>query len=59
MWFSDPEDPMFLTGDVPEEVRVLHNAILGLLKDGPPIVIALNLHASNSGPDIKPFFFPH
>lgn len=59
MWFSDPEDPLLLTGDAPKEVQVLHNAILDLLAEGPPIIIALNLHASNSEPDIRPFFFPH
>ncbi len=59
MWFSDPEDPLLLTDDAPREVRVLHNAILELLREGPPIIIALNLHASNSEPDCRPFFFPH
>lgn len=59
MWFPDVEDPMLLTEDTPEEVEVLHHAILELLEDGPPITIALNLHASNSEPDIRPFFYPH
>ena len=59
MWFSDPENPLFLTYDAPKEVEVLHNAILDLLEEGPPITVALNLHASNSEPDCRPFFFPH
>ena len=53
-----PEDPLLLTDDAPREVRVLHEAILDLLEEGPPIIIALNLHASNSEPDIRPFFYP-
>ena len=59
MWFSDPENPLILTNDVPREVEVLHQTILDLLDEGPPIAIALNLHASNSEPDCRPFFFPH
>lgn len=59
MWFSDPENPLLLTNDAPMEVEVLHQTILDLLDEGPPIAIALNLHASNSEPDCRPFFFPH
>ena len=59
MWFSDSDNPLFLTNDAPMEVAVLHDAILDLLAEGPPITIALNLHASNSEPDCRPFFFPH
>ena len=59
MWFSNPEDQLLLTDDAPREVEVLHQTILDLLDEGPPITIALNLHASNSEPDCRPFFFPH
>jgi Cytosolic carboxypeptidase N-terminal domain/Zinc carboxypeptidase len=59
MWFSDPENPLLLTHDAPREVEVLHQTILDLLDEGPPVTIALNLHASNSEPDCRPFFFPH
>ncbi|MCP4744553.1 MAG: carboxypeptidase family protein [Desulfobacteraceae bacterium] len=59
MWFFDIEDPVFLTDEAPKEVRVLHQAILELIQTGPPIDIALNLHASNSEPGIKPFFYAH
>ena len=59
MWFSDPENSLLLTNDAPKEVEVLHQTILNFLNEGPPITIALNLHASNSEPDCRPFFFPH
>jgi Cytosolic carboxypeptidase N-terminal domain/Zinc carboxypeptidase len=59
MWFSDPYDPMGLTADAPVEVSALHDLIWGLNETGPAFTIALNLHASNSEPDIGLFFFPH
>lgn len=59
MWYSDPDDPLQLTDDAPVEVSVLHRIITGLMDEDPGFSIALNLHASNSEPDIRPFFYPH
>ncbi len=60
LWTYDPADPINLTSQAPEEVTIIHSYAKGLMTDGGPAVsIALNLHASNSEPDIRPFFFPH
>jgi hypothetical protein len=60
MWYHDSSDPVNLTGEAPQEVTVLHQAVMELLDDGgPPVSMALNLHASNSEPDIRLFFYPH
>ena len=59
-WTFDSANPLNLTGDVPPEVAVIHRYATDLMSDGgPPIYMALNLHASNSEPDIRPFFYPH
>jgi hypothetical protein len=56
----DSQSPLELTGEVPPEVAVIHRYAKELMSDGgPPVVMALNLHASNSEPDIRPFFYPH
>lgn len=60
LWTSAPGDPINLTSSAPVEVTVIHEHAKTLMTDGGPAVsIALNLHASNSEPDIRPFFFPH
>lgn len=60
MWSFDPQNPLYLTGEIPPEVAIIHQYAVQLMTDGgPPVSIALNLHASNSEPDIRPFFFPH
>lgn len=59
-WTFDSLNPLDLTGYVPPEVAVIHDYARELMRDGgPPVVMALNLHASNSEPDIRPFFYPH
>lgn len=60
MWYPDSSNPINLRADVPQEVSVIHQYAKRLMTDGgPPVVIALNLHASNSEPDVRTFFFPH
>ncbi|MCF8360019.1 MAG: hypothetical protein K9H26_14775 [Prolixibacteraceae bacterium] len=60
MWYYNSNNPLVLTSDAPVEVGIVHQVAAGLMADGgPPVSIALNLHASNSEPDIRPFFFPH
>jgi hypothetical protein len=60
MWTYDSRNPLDLIGYVPPEVAIIHQYAKGLMTDGgPPVSMALNLHASNSEPDIRPFFYPH
>ncbi len=60
MWYYDVDNPLSLTDEAPDEVDIVHNYAMDLMNDGgPPITMALNLHASNSEPDIRPFFYPH
>lgn len=60
MWYFDSANPLNLTEATPPEVKVMQQYASDLMTDGgPPISIALNLHASNSEPDIRPFFYPH
>ncbi len=60
MWYLDTTDPLNLRADAPHEVKVIQQYAKRLMTDsGPPVVVALNLHASNSEPDIRTFFFPH
>jgi hypothetical protein len=59
-WVFDPANPLELTGAVSPEVSVIHQQAKNLMTDGgPPVSIALNLHASNSEPDVRAFFYPH
>lgn len=59
-WVFDVKNPLDLTGTVPPEVAVIHQWAKKLMTDGgPPVAIALNLHASNSEPDVRAFFYPH
>jgi hypothetical protein len=59
-WTFDSAHPLDLIGYVPPEVAVIHQYAKDLMSDGgPPITMALNLHASNSEPDIRTFFYPH
>ncbi|MDD2501556.1 MAG: M14-type cytosolic carboxypeptidase [Geobacter sp.] len=60
MWYQDISNPINLRSDVPQEISVIHQYAKRLMTDGgPPVGIALNLHASNSEPDIRTFFYPH
>jgi hypothetical protein len=60
MWYYQGDRTIDLTADAPPEVAVVHRYAKDLMTDGGPAVsMALNLHASNSEPDIRPFFFPH
>lgn len=60
MWFYKQYSPLELTENAPVEVKLIHEYARSLMEDdGPEISMALNLHASNSEPDIRPFFFPH
>lgn len=60
LWTYNPDDPINLTALAPVEVDIIHEYAKSLMTDGGPFVsIALNLHASNSEEDIRPFFFPH
>lgn len=60
MWYLDAANPLNLRADVPQEVAIVQQYAKKLMTDnGPPVLIALNLHASNSEPDIRTFFFPH
>lgn len=60
LWTYDNDNPINLTDEAPVEVDIIHQYAKTLMSDGgPDVSIALNLHASNSEPDIRPFFFPH
>ncbi|HPR30714.1 MAG TPA: M14-type cytosolic carboxypeptidase [Prolixibacteraceae bacterium] len=60
LWCFQADNPLALSGDVPVEVALVHEKARALMTDGgPPVSLALNLHASNSEPDIRTFFFPH
>lgn len=60
MWYYDSENPLNLTDDTPQEVKIVYQYAKDLMNDGgPPVSMALNMHASNSEPDIRPFFYPH
>ncbi len=60
MWYRDSLNPLVLTSDAPSEVTIIHKLASELMSDGGPVVsVALNLHASNSEPDVCPFFYPH
>lgn len=60
MWYYDSSNPHNLTDDAPLEVKIVHQYAKDLMEEGGvPISMALNLHASNSEPDVRPFFFPH
>ncbi len=60
MWHLDNSNPINLRPDLPQEISVIHQYAKHLMTDdGPPVVVALNLHASNSEPDIRTFFYPH
>ena len=60
MWYYDQNKTLDLTFEAPPEVNVIHQLAKSLMLDSiAPVSMALNLHASNSEPDIRPFFFPH
>lgn len=60
LWNLDSTNPLNLRADVPQEVAIVQQHAKKLMTDGgPPVSIALNLHASNSEEDIRTFFYPH
>lgn len=60
MWYYQNLNHIDLTSEAPLEVSVIHSFATRLMTDGgPPISMAFNLHASNSEPKIRPFFYPH
>jgi hypothetical protein len=60
LWLYDSQNPVNLTAEAPNEVKAIHDYAVTLMQDGAPQVsMALNLHASNSEPDVRPFFYPH
>jgi Zinc carboxypeptidase/Cytosolic carboxypeptidase N-terminal domain len=60
LWLFDNADSLNLMDVTPPEIAVIHQYAKKLMSDGGPAVsVALNLHASNSEPDIRPFFYPH
>ncbi len=61
LWHRDPEDSFRLTPEAPREVRVLHKAIADRLgyPGAVPVAAALNLHSSNTAPDVRALFLPH
>lgn len=60
MWYYDTLNPQNLTDDAPQEVKIIHQFAKDLMDgEGEPVTMTLNLHASNSEPDVRPFFFPH
>ena len=61
VWFFDQYNPAYLTADAPEENHILNTKMREQVVNSqePPIDLALNLHSSNSAPDVPAFFFPH
>lgn len=59
-WYTDSKAELALDPDrAPPEVKLLHARVRTLLKDGLPVTMALNLHASGGSPEDNVFFFPH
>jgi hypothetical protein len=60
MWLNT-QGTLLLDANAPLENRLLNQfAMVPALQDAAaPVVLALNLHSSNSEPDTAPFFFPH
>jgi hypothetical protein len=61
LWQRDPENPFRLRPEAPREVAVLHKAITDRLgyPGAIPVAAALNLHSSNTAPDVRALFLPH
>jgi hypothetical protein len=59
-WVFAPGSPL-LSASAPLENRLVNQGAMTptLLDAEAPVVLALNLHASNSSPDAAAFFFPH
>lgn len=61
-WRFDPKAPLPspLTPDVPRENKIVGKVMRRLmLNKNRPVILALNLHSSNSKLDDPPFFYPH
>lgn len=58
-WRVPQEKPLALTVDSAQENQGLNARMLQLISRDEPVVLALNLHSSNSDPDTAAFFFPH
>jgi hypothetical protein len=60
MWKFDSDNPLNLIGEIPPEVAIIHQLAKKLMTDGgPPVSIALNLHASRTEPYVRPYFQTH
>ena len=60
LWIFDSNNPLNLIGEIPPEVAIIHQYAKKLMTDGgPPVSIALNLHASNTESFTRPYFYPH
>lgn len=59
-WVFAPGNPA-LSSSAPLENRLVNQGAMApaMLDRDAPVVLALNLHASNSSPDAAAFFFPH
>lgn len=58
-WRRDLNDPTTVLASSAVEALVLQRTVAELAAEGPAFTTALNLHSSNSEPDIRPFFYPH
>ena len=59
-WLFDHDNP-YLNNSAPLENRLINQfgMVPALLNQVAPVMLALNLHSSNSTPDTAAFFFPH
>lgn len=59
--FEKSGNPLFLEETAPIENKFLNRGGMAplIIDEKDPVVLALNLHSSNSRPDMKAFFFPH
>ncbi|HRB70939.1 MAG TPA: M14-type cytosolic carboxypeptidase [Flavobacterium sp.] len=59
--FEKTANPLFLKDVAPIENRFLNRGAMAplLIDKKDPVVLALNLHSSNSKPETHAFFFPH
>jgi hypothetical protein len=58
-WQFSPGSP-YLDRVAPVENRLINEAMVNAMKNNKaPVVLALNLHSTNSSPDTAAFFFPH
>lgn len=58
-WRTNEDFPWTLKFNAPQENRVLNARMLQLAMGEESVVLALNLHSSNSAPQKAAFFYPH